>query len=93
MIRKGGDETIMAICGGFLEVRPDRVIILTDAAERCEEIDLVRAEEAKLRAQELLGRREPEVDVTRAEAALRRSLVRLKVGEQRRKRNQGYKTG
>ncbi len=86
LVRKDGEESSMAITGGFLEVRPDRVIILADAAERAEEIDLARAEEAKRRAQERLTHLTPEVDLARAEAALRRSLARLKVGEKRRRR-------
>ncbi len=89
LVRKGGEEFSLAISGGFLEVRPDRVIVLADAAERDEEIDLARAEEAKRQAQEKLSRRTPEVDVAQAEAALRRSLVRLKVGERRRRRRPG----
>lgn len=86
LVRKDGEESSMAITGGFLEVRPDRVIVLADACERCEEIDMARAEEAKRRAQELLIHPTPEVDLARADAALRRSLVRLKVGERRRRR-------
>ena len=86
LVRKGGEELSMAISGGFLEVRPDRVIVLAEAAERDEEIDLARAEEAKRRAEERLSQRIPEVDASRAEAALRRSLARLKVGERRRRR-------
>lgn len=85
-VRKGGEELFLAVSGGFLEVRPDRVIVLADTAERAEEIDVARAEEAKRRAQEAISRRLPEVDAARAEAALRRSLVRLKVVEKRRKR-------
>ncbi len=85
-VRKGGEELSLAISGGFLEVRPDRIIVLADAAERSEEIDLARAEEAKQRAQERLSHPTPEIDVARAEAALRRSLARLKVGEKRRRR-------
>jgi len=50
-VRKGGEETFMAITGGFLEVRPDRITILADAAERAEDIDAARAEEAKRRAE------------------------------------------
>ena len=88
LVRKGGEEFSLVISGGFLEVRPDRIIILADAAERAEEIDLARAEEAKRRAQEYLGRPTPEVDIAQAEAALRRSLARLKVGEKRRRRRQ-----
>ena len=89
VVRKGGDELSFAISGGFLEVRPDRIIVLADVAERADEIDLSRAEEAKRRAEERLSRRVPEIDLARAEAALRRSLIRLKVGERRRRRSQG----
>ena len=88
VVRKGGEEISLAITGGFLEVRPDRVIVLADAAERAEEIDVDRAEAAKRRAQERLAHRTPEVDVARAETALRRSLARLEVVE-RRKRKAG----
>ncbi|MEK7280734.1 MAG: ATP synthase F1 subunit epsilon, partial [Chloroflexota bacterium] len=51
-IKKAGQEESLAISGGFLEVRPDRVVILADAAERVDEIDLARAEEARRRAKE-----------------------------------------
>ncbi|MFC2006230.1 F0F1 ATP synthase subunit epsilon [Chloroflexota bacterium] len=92
LMRKGDEEVCLAITGGFLEVRPDRVIVLADTAERVEELDLARAEEAKRRAQEWLRSGTPEVDVARAEAALRRALTRLEVGERRRRRRQEYKT-
>jgi F-type H+-transporting ATPase subunit epsilon len=85
-VRKGGEEFSLVISGGFLEVRPDRIIVLADAAERTDEIDLARAEEAKRRAQEYLSRHTHDVDTARAEAALSRSLARLKVGEKRRRR-------
>ena len=86
-VRKGGEEIYVAIFGGFLEVRPDRVIVLADAAERAEEIDVGRAEEAKRRAEQQMANRVlSEVEKARAEAALRRSLVQLKVAERRRKR-------
>ena len=86
-VRKGDEEFFLAISGGFLEVRPDRVIVLADTAERVEEIDVARAEEAKRRAEErLLDRHAPEVDAARAEAALRRSLIRLRVVVKRRKK-------
>ena len=88
--RKGGEEFSLAISGGFLEVRPDRVIVLADAAERAEEIDVARAEEAKRRAQERLSDRHAAgLDTARTEAALRRSLARLKVVEARRRRKPG----
>jgi F-type H+-transporting ATPase subunit epsilon len=82
VVRKGGQEEIMAISGGFLEVRPDHVIVLADQAERAEEIDAARAEEARKRAEQRLANRQVEgLDAARAEASLRRALVRLSVAE------------
>jgi F-type H+-transporting ATPase subunit epsilon len=86
LVRKGGEEFFLAISGGFLEVRPDRVIVLADAAERVEEIDIARAEAAKRRAEERLAHPTTEVDMARAEAALRRALMRLQVVARRRRR-------
>ena len=88
-VRKGGEEFSLAISGGFFEVRPDRVIVLADTAERVEEIDIARAEEAKRRAEERLREHVPEMDVARAEGALLRALTRLQVVEKRRKRKPG----
>ena len=86
-VRRNGDETCIAIYGGFLEVRPDRVIVLADAAERAEEIDVARAEEAKRRAEQQMANRVlSDVDKVQAEAALRRSLVQLKIAKRQRKR-------
>jgi len=85
-IRKGDVEQYLAISGGFLEVRPDKVIILADACERAEEIDVTRAEAAKYRAEETLRTKPPAADAAGAEAALRRSLARLKVAERGRRR-------
>jgi len=85
LIKQGGTEFSLAVSGGYLEVRPDRIIVLADTAERVEEIDIARAEEAKRRAEERLSRPIPEADAARAEAALRRSLVRLKVVQKRRR--------
>jgi F-type H+-transporting ATPase subunit epsilon len=86
---KGGEETTMAITGGFIEVRENRVTILADAAERGEDIDLARVEEARRRAEERLASREATVDIVKAEMALKRALVRLKAAEQIRRRRRG----
>jgi F-type H+-transporting ATPase subunit epsilon len=86
MIRKDKEEEYLAISGGFLEVRPDKVIILADACERVDEIDIARAEEAKKRAQETLRVAPLTVDAAVAEAALRRSIARLKVAERKRRK-------
>jgi F-type H+-transporting ATPase subunit epsilon len=86
MIRKDKEEEYLAISGGFLEVRPDKVIILADTCERVDEIDIARAEEAKKRAQETLKVAPLTVDAAVAEAALRRSIARLKVAERKRRK-------
>src|SRR3990172_9593271 len=82
-IVKGGDEVEMAITGGFIEVRQNRVTILADAAERAEEIDTVRVLEERI----------SEEDLARAEASLARALARLKVAERRRRRRGGVPPG
>ena len=86
---KGGEETTMAITGGFIEVRENRVTILADAAERGEEIDAARAEAARRHAEERLASREATVDMVQAEMDLKRALVRLKAAEQIRRRRRG----
>ena len=87
VVRRGNDEDTMAISGGFLEVRPDRVIVLADQAERAEEIDEERAAAAKQRAEERLRQRGTEgFDETRAEAALRRAIARVSVAEKVKRR-------
>jgi F-type H+-transporting ATPase subunit epsilon len=86
IVKKDGEETYLAITGGFLEVRPDKVIILADACEKSEKIDIARAEAAKKRAEERIKSKSPDIDYARAEAALRRSLVRLKVAEKVRRK-------
>jgi F-type H+-transporting ATPase subunit epsilon len=84
---RGGQEEMLAVHGGFLEVMGDRVTVLADAAERAEEVDVERAEAARRRAQERLAERRAEaVDMAVAEAALRRALVRLKLAERARRR-------
>lgn len=89
-VKKGGEEVSLAISGGFLEVRPDRVVVLADAAERADEIDLARAEEAKRRAEQRLSDRlVTGLDEARTEIALQRALARLSVGEKLRRRRRG----
>ncbi len=88
-VKRSGGEDIMAITGGFLEVRPDRVVVLADAAERAEEIDIARAEAAKKRAeQRLADKRAAGLDETRAESALRRAMTRLAVADRVKRRRQ-----
>lgn len=79
----GGRKEVYCVSGGFLEVSKNRTVILADAAERPEEIDLARAESARERAAERLQRRTPELDTTRAEAALARAISRISLARRR----------
>ncbi len=90
MVRKGGEEDSIFISGGFLEVQGNKVIVLADTAERAEEIDTARAEEARLRAEQRVAMPASEADHARAQAAMLRSLMRIKVAQRsRRKRPRG----
>jgi F-type H+-transporting ATPase subunit epsilon len=88
-VKREGVEESFAIGGGFMEVRPDRVTVLADTAERAEEIDMERAQAARRRAEERLHAGVSPVDFNRAELALRRSLTRIKVAERRRREGRG----
>jgi F-type H+-transporting ATPase subunit epsilon len=84
---KGASEVVhLAVLSGFAEVLGDRVTVLAETAERPEEIDVARAEEAKKRAEERLAAAasDPTVDWDRAAIALQRSLVRIQVAGKRR---------
>jgi F-type H+-transporting ATPase subunit epsilon len=87
--RRGNDEFVIAISGGFLEVRDNVVTILADTAEQSEEIDVERARAARERAEQLLRERPPDVDVAVIQASLRRSMMRIRVAERRRRRGGG----
>ncbi|MDI6632461.1 MAG: F0F1 ATP synthase subunit epsilon [Thermoanaerobacteraceae bacterium] len=80
-VEKGGRWQHMAVSSGFMEVKNNRTVILADAAELAEEIDVERARRAKERAEERLRTKGPDIDVIRAEAALLRALARLKAVE------------
>jgi F-type H+-transporting ATPase subunit epsilon len=84
--RQGPAEYCMAISGGFLEVLPDRVIVLADSAERAEEIDIARAEEAKKRAQEKIAHSTSHMESAAAEAALHRAIARIEVANHIKRR-------
>lgn len=81
-IKKEGDTRIAALAGGYIEVGKDKTTIISDAAEWPEEIDLDRAKDAKERAEERLNRRD-NIDVARAEIALRKATNRIRVVEEK----------
>ena len=87
-VKSGGGEEDFFVSGGFLEVHSDQVTVLADAAELGSEIDVERAEAARRRAQQRLEQVE-DADRARAQAALTRSLARLRVVERRRRRGGG----
>ncbi len=85
-VRKGTLEYPFAVFGGFMDVRADRVTVLTDAAEHAEEIDERRAAEARAKARQELEAPTSAAEEQRARAALQRALVRLRLAERRRGR-------
>lgn len=79
-IKNDGEDKLAAVLGGFAEISADGMSILTDAAEWSNEIDVVRAKEAKERAEARLKNTQANIDIKRAELALKRALVRLDLG-------------
>lgn len=87
LIRNDGNDEYIFVAGGFLQVLPTKVVILADSAERAEDIDEARAEEARKRAQQVLEQGSDDTDVARA--ALERAVFRLRVAELRKRRRSG----
>ena len=83
-IRKGGSEESFAIVGGFLQVRPDRVVVMAETADLASEIDLEKAQEARREAEKALETGYQEgADLAAARAALQQALLRIRVAERR----------
>ena len=83
--KRRGEERFLAVSWGYAEIRSEKAIILVETAERSEEIDVPRAEQAKARAEERLRRWGDEtIDFARAQAALERALTRASVAARRR---------
>jgi len=81
--KTSGSTHTLSVAWGFAEVLPDKVTILAEAAERPQEIDVARAQEAKNRAEALLKSNDPKVDYARAEDALQRAETRLSVAKEK----------
>ncbi len=85
-IRKGGQEEYFAIVGGFLQVRPDKVVVMAETADIASEIDVAKAEEARREAERALeGGYQEGADLAAARAALQQALLRIRVAERRRR--------
>ena len=83
-IRKGGAEESFAIVGGFLQVRPDKVVVMAETADLASEIDLERAQEARREAERALETGFHEgADLAAARAQLQQALLRIRVAERR----------
>jgi F-type H+-transporting ATPase subunit epsilon len=85
--RQGQEKHYVSMAFGFAEVLPDRVTILAEIAERSHEIDVARAEAAKVRAEALLAKAPIDIDFERARIALLKSLIRLQVASRVRVRS------
>ena len=83
-VRKAGVEETFAIVGGFLQVRPDKVVVMAETADLASEIDLERAQEARREAEKVLeGAATDATDLAAARAQLQHSLLRIRVAERR----------
>lgn len=83
-IRKGGLEESFAIVGGFLQVRPDKVVVMAETADMASEIDLEKAQEARREAERALEHGYHEgADLSAARAQLQQALLRIRVAERR----------
>ncbi|BCB05923.1 F0F1 ATP synthase subunit epsilon [Bacillus sp. KH172YL63] len=80
-LKKGGNTELVAVSGGFVEVRPEQVTILAQSAEKAEAIDVQRAKEAKGRAEDRMQAQKDDIDFRRAELALKRAMNRINVSE------------
>lgn len=78
-VREDGKEDELAVAGGFLQVQDDVTTVLADSAERADEIDLRRAEEAAERARLRLADHNAQMDIPRAQAALQRAINRISI--------------
>ena len=84
----GGQVVVMAVSGGFIEVRPGKVVVLADTAERAEEIDEVRADEARARDEALMKQERvaESTDYAALTVKLEKELARLRVVRKHRER-------
>ncbi|MBT4850029.1 ATP synthase F1 subunit epsilon [Candidatus Parcubacteria bacterium] len=88
----GTDESLMAVSGGIVEILPDQMVILADTAERAEDIDEARAEEARKKAEEVLKTKTTDAEqFAMFTALMEKEMARLRVARKYKKR--GVRTG
>lgn len=80
-LKREDQVKLVAVNGGFMEVRPEKVTILAQSAEAPSDIDVQRAKEAKGRAERRLQMQQDHIDFKRAESALNRAMNRLDVAK------------
>ena len=78
-ITEEGGQKIAALLSGFVEITPEKVTILAEAVEWPENIDVERAREARIRAERRISSGQEDIDLARAELALKKALIRLDV--------------
>ena len=88
-LRRGGQEEEFAIFGGFVQVRPDRVVVLAEMADMASTIDLERAERARREAERVLEAGLEPADLEVARAALQRAIIRIRLAERGERRPRG----
>ena len=83
-IRRGGQEEFFAIAGGFLQVRPDKVVVMAETADMASEIDVEKAQEARREAEKALESGFQEgADLAAARASLQQALLHIRLAERR----------
>jgi F-type H+-transporting ATPase subunit epsilon len=83
-IRRGGSEELFAVAGGFLQVRPDKVVVMAETADMASEIDVEKAQQARAEAERALAEGAQEgADLAAARAQLAQALLRIRVAERR----------
>lgn len=78
--RQNGREHTLFIGGGFVDMHNNKCSVLAESAEKTEDIDLARAEEARKRAEIRLNEKRSDVDEIRARIALKKAILRLQLG-------------
>jgi len=80
-VKKGNLEKVMSVSGGFIEIQAEKVVVLADTAERAEEIDIKRAEEAKKRAEQAMDKKQMDaVQFACLAAQIEKEMARIRVG-------------